>query len=223
MFKHLKTILAAALCALVLSACSDAEQTFHQLAFEQPSNLVKELYADQRTDSVVFVSYDPWTATASEEWLVLSPTSGTTPAGVGVRNIVHLNFRTNDTGLSRTATINVASYFNGSCRVVQYPYINIIYPYARQQADGTYVFEHRLQASATTMQFVYNAFATQPSLTSDADWLTFNADDVKTGRNTLTLQVSPNLTEEERTARLTLTSNGISTAVTIFQPSSLPQ
>ena len=73
------------------------------------------------------------------------------------------------------------------------------------------------------MQFVYNAFATQPSLTSDADWLTFNADDVKTGRTTLTLQVSPNLTEEERTARLTLTSNGISTAVTIFQPSSLPQ
>ena len=125
MFKHLKTILAAALCALVLSACSDAEQTFHQLAFEQPSNLVK-LYADQRTDSVVFVSYDPWTATASEEWLVLSPTSGKTQAGVGVRNIVRLNFRTNDTGLSRTATINVASYFNGSCRVIQYPYINII-------------------------------------------------------------------------------------------------
>ncbi|MDY5451530.1 MAG: hypothetical protein SPG28_01380 [Alloprevotella sp.] len=83
MFKHLKTILAAALCALVLSACSDAEQTFHQLAFEQPSNLVKELYADQRTDSVVFVSYDPWTATASEEWLVLSPTSGTTPGRRG--------------------------------------------------------------------------------------------------------------------------------------------
>ena len=80
MFKHLKTILAAALCALVLSACSDAEQTFHQLAFEQPSNLVKELYADQRTDSIVFVSYDPWTATASEEWLVLSPTSGKTQA-----------------------------------------------------------------------------------------------------------------------------------------------
>ena len=222
MFKHLKTILAAALCALVLSACSDAEQTFHQLAFEQPSNLVKELYADQRTDSVVFVSYDPWTATASEECLVLSPTSGKTQAGVGVRNIVRLNFRTNDTGLSRTATINVSSYFNGSCRVVQYPYINIIYP-ARQQADGTYVIEHRLQASATTMQFVYNAFATQPSLTSDADWLTFNADDVKTGRNTLTLQVSPNLTEEERTARLTLTSNGISTAITVVQPSSLPQ
>ena len=94
---------------------------------------------------------------------MLSPTSGKTQAGVGVRNIVRLNFRTNDTGLSRTATINVSSYFNGSCRVVQYPYINIIYP-ARQQADGTYVFEHRLQASATTMQFVYNAFATQPSV-----------------------------------------------------------
>ena len=119
MINVLKKIFPAALCALVLSACSDAEQSFHQLAFEQPGNLVEELYADQRTDSVVFVSYDPWTATASEEWLVLSPTSGTTPAGVGVRNIVRLNFRTNDTGLSRTATINVASYFNGSCRVIQ--------------------------------------------------------------------------------------------------------
>ena len=223
MINFLRSIIPAALCALVLSACSDAEQSFHQLAFEQPANLVKELYADQRTDSIVFISYDPWTSTASEEWLVLSPTSGKTQAGVGVRNIVHLNFRTNDTGLSRTATINVTSYFNGSCRVVQYPYINIIYPYARQQADGTYVFEHRLQASATTMQLVYNAFATQPSLACDADWLTFNEDDVKTGRNTLTLQVSPNLTEEDRTARLTLTSNGISTAITVVQPSSLPQ
>lgn len=223
MTNFLKTITVAALCALGLSSCSDAEQSFHQLAFEQPTNLVKELYADQRTDSIVFVSYDPWTATASEEWIVLSPTSGNTQAGVGMRNIVHLNFRTNDTGLSRKATINVSSYFNGSCRVVQYPYINIIYPYARQQADGTYVFEHRLQASATTMPFVYYAFATQPSLTSDADWLTFNEEDVKTGRNTLTLQVSPNLTEEDRTAHLTLTSNGISTAVTIVQPSSLAQ
>mgnify|MGYP000553781225 CR=1 FL=1 len=133
----LKSIIAAALCALVLSACSDAEQSFHQLAFEQPANLVKELYADQRTDSIVFVSYDPWTATASEEWLVLSPTSGTTPAGVGVRNIVRLNFRTNDTGLSRTETNNVASYFNGSCPGIQYPSRNIIYPYTRQTSDGT--------------------------------------------------------------------------------------
>ena len=75
-------------------------------------------------------------------------------------------------------------------------------------------------APPSTLAFIpYDKDSTTHSLTSDADWLMVPARFARptAGAHSVDLEVRPNPTAGERTAHVTLTSNGVSTVITYVQ------
>ena len=231
--------------ALLTSCDNDTPNQVHQLNFIPLQSGGRLCYADQSTDTVGLQSTDSWTvAVATPQgtpaWLTAAPESGRVEANHFVTQPLALRFSANTTGAPRTARLNVTAAA-GSTRtiglpVVQLPWLDIRRPAptvlrptaetdtpASALTTATPIFIGPLPYKAGTVVCGFVLYdTTDPahhSLTSDASWLTLSAADATpaAGHHEVTLTFTENPDHAPRTARLALTSAGVTTYITYTQ------
>ena len=231
--------------ALLTSCDNDTPNQLHQLNFIPLQSGGRLCYADQSTDTVGLQSTDSWTvAVATPQgtpaWLTAAPESGRVEANHFVTQPLALRFSANTTGAVRTARLNVTAAA-GSTRtiglpVVQLPWLDIRRPAptvlrptgetdtpASAVTTATPIFIEPLPYKAGTVVCGFVLYDTADpahhSLTSDASWLTLSAADATpaAGHHEVTLTFTENPDHAPRTARLALTSAGVTTYITYTQ------
>lgn len=221
-------LLAVALC---FAACSESSYEFHQTYFfpQQPGG--KVMYADQTLDSTRVVSYDSWTLQTTSDWLSLTPTEQNIPSGYGMNTLVTLRCTPNTAGDTRHSAILLKSFDSLAMDVYQTGWLNITWPspvYTNKPeseggvATGTLMdkrttFAMTLSADTTSMKVKFRVYADGATLASDASWLSHKDTVYAAGAHEALLAVEPNATPVDRTAMLTLTSNGVSTPIKVTQ------
>lgn len=229
--KKLLFLLPLFLIGLGFTACNfDGSDEYHQITFHPLTPGGRVLYADQSYDTVRVVSTDSWTLEARAKgtaWFTLSPTSAKVPAKHISSQRVEINTTPNTTGKARSGLlaltptgVNLGSL---GLTIVQYPWLDILRPAPFLTNEGTLpVFAAQLQAAATEATVVFRLHTldlTTASFTSDAEWCAIPTmpEGLKRGVNEVKLNLTPNKSKEQRTARLTLTSSGVSTVITLTQ------
>jgi hypothetical protein len=229
-----KIFFLATFVAALFTSCSESEYEFHQTYFTPQEPNGKLLYADQVTDSTRLISYDPWTASTvfnsgTDAWFTITPTSCQFTAGEQFASMrIDIQGSVNNTGKIRSGHIVVKSYDTIGMLVKQTTWLNIVRPFGSvetQDAAGNVIpeEERKMVFSASTFatenQFdiEFTVYADNATLTSDAEWLVPTATTFEAGTHKVAVVAKENLATEPRTANLILTSNGISTPITITQ------
>lgn len=231
---------------VALTSCdNDTPNQVHQLNFIPLQSGGRLCYADQSTDTVGLQSTDSWTlAVATPQgtpaWLTAAPESGRVEANHFVTQPLALRFSANTTGAPRTARLNVTAAA-GTTRTIGLPVVQLSWLDIRRPAPtvlrptaetdtpasalttATPVFIEPLPYKAGTVVCGFVLYdTTDPahhSLTSDASWLTLSAADATpaAGHHEVTLTFTENPDHAPRTARLALTSAGVTTYITYTQ------
>lgn len=230
---------------LLTSCDNDTPNQLHQLNFIPLQSGGRLCYADQSTDTVGLQSTDSWTlAVATPQgtpaWLTAAPESGRVEANHFVTQPLALRFSANTTGAPRTARLNVTAAA-GTTRTIGLPVVQLSWLDIRRPAPtvlrptaetdtpasalttATPVFIEPLPYKAGTVVCGFVLYdTTDPahhSLTSDASWLTLSAADATpaAGHHEVTLTFTENPDHAPRTARLALTSAGVTTYITYTQ------
>lgn len=222
---------------LTLTAC-DSENEFHQTSFNKNGIT---MYADQTKDSIILYYADDWTATLSDaSWAsllnvektdqgeILSETkvntlSGTVEKGAMLMAApIFVATEPNASGRMRYTNIIVRSYNEGAVAVTQLPVLNITFPYysfknGTEFSSENIQFINNYNANATAGNVVFTVYSNDATLTSDQSWCVPEETAFTAGQHEVALALQPNTTNKERTATLTLTSAGVSTAIIINQ------
>ena len=230
---------------LLTSCDNDTPNQLHQLNFIPLQSGGRLCYADQSADTVGLQSTDSWTlAVATPQgtpaWLTAAPESGRVEANHFVTQPLALRFSANTTGAPRTARLNVTAAA-GTTRTIGLPVVQLSWLDIRRPAPtvlrptaetdtpasalttATPVFIEPLPYKAGTVVCGFVLYdTTDPahhSLTSDASWLTLSAADATpaAGHHEVTLTFTENPDHAPRTARLALTSAGVTTYITYTQ------
>lgn len=231
---------------VALTSCdNDTPNQVHQLNFIPLQSGGRICYADQSTDTVGLQSTDSWTlAVATPQgtpaWLTAAPESGRVEANHFVTQPLALRFSANTTGAPRTARLNVTAAA-GTTRTIGLPVVQLSWLDIRRPAPtvlrpaaetdtpasavttATPIFIEPLPYKAGTVVCGFVLYdTTDPahhSLTSDASWLTLSAADATpaAGHHEVTLTFTENPDHAPRTARLALTSAGVTTYITYTQ------
>lgn len=231
--------------ALLTSCDNDTPNQVHQLNFIPLQSGGRLCYADQSTDTVGLQSTDSWTlAVATPQgtpaWLTAAPESGRVEANHFVTQPLALRFSANTTGAPRTARLNVTAAA-GTTRTIGLPVVQLSWLDIRRPAPTVLrpaaetdtpasavttaapIFIEPLPYKAGTVVCGFVLYdTTDPahhSLTSDASWLTLSAADATpaAGHHEVTLTFTENPDHAPRTARLALTSAGVTTYITYTQ------
>lgn len=231
--------------ALLTSCDNDTPNQLHQLNFIPLQSGGRLCYADQSADTVGLQSTDSWTlAVATPQgtpaWLTAAPESGRVEANHFVTQPLALRFSANTTGAPRTARLNVTAAA-GTTRTIGLPVVQLSWLDIRRPAPtvlrptgetdtpasalttATPIFIEPLPYKAGTVVCGFVLYdTTDPahhSLTSDASWLTLSAADATpaAGHHEVTLTFTENPDHAPRTARLALTSAGVTTYITYTQ------
>lgn len=223
----MKTRIATLLITLLaLTACTEATYEAHQSFFypQKPDGLL--LYADQTADTTNVYSLDSWTATAEGGWFHVSPTECTIPVGQAALTHIELTTSPNNTGVNRSGRIVVKSHDTISQLVYQCTWLNILYPFANYTYEGeddSYAarkatFSQTLTFDVAATQVRFNTYSPGATLTTDAEWLQPETTEFpEAGYYQVKVKVQPNDAKEKRVGRLTLTSAGISSVITVEQ------
>lgn len=230
---------------LLTSCDNDTPNQLHQLNFIPLQSGGRLCYADQSADTVGLQSTDSWTvAVATPQgtpaWLTAAPESGRVEANHFVTQPLALRFSANTTGAPRTARLNVTAAA-GTTRTIGLPVVQLSWLDIRRPAPtvlrptaetdtpasavttATPIFIEPLPYKAGTVVCGFVLYdTTDPahhSLTSDASWLTLSAADATpaAGHHEVTLTFTENPDHAPRTARLALTSAGVTTYITYTQ------
>ena len=211
----------------VLSCVKDPET--HQLLIE---NRFATLYADQTIDSVVFYTFDSWSAASATDWLTID---GPSEGKIQYNNSRRYRCRAglivspNTTGETRDGYVYVNSYDYSSTFVrVQYGYLNISRPVCTVDSyldEGQTVpkkVHHTLTVNAQTDEdslcFVVQNFWSLAFEGETPEWVTFDKTGGQRGKNSVKLSFSENTdATKTREAKLRLTSGQVSNIITIQQ------
>jgi hypothetical protein len=223
--------LIAILTALFVS-CDESELEVHQTYFTPAKPNGIQVYADQTKDSIRVISYDSWTAStnfAGEPWFTISPTNCNFKAGSQISDTrIDLTITPNTTGVVRSGSILVNSYFSIGMNVNQLHWLNITNPVGRMitidengdelSKEQQYcVFERNTIAEQHNFEVAFTTYSELATLESDVDWLTFESEEFTAGSHTLIITCKANPTIEKRVGTLKLASNGVSNSIVITQ------
>lgn len=217
--------------ALCLMACSENEYEVHQTYFYPQSVNGMLFYADQETDTIRLVSFDSWTARSSVDWFTVSPTQQTVPQNTGLARRLDITATPNTTGKNRMGQIQVDSYFSIGMYVRQTSWLNVQYPSGRvvdtstsaTAGEGTSFedtqmdFSMMVKADTASAEIDFIVYKDGATLRSSEAWLTAPADAYPAGRHKVKLGLEKNVAAEQRSATLTLSSNGVSTPIVVVQ------
>ncbi len=228
-----------------LTSCGDSNEENYAFGYAKNSTTMLIMYADQTADSTFIRSTNDWTLNKiASEWITATYNGQPAPQSVKVNSFYAQQFRidyqftANTTGDERLALATFlcnAGKLEGTSLgtyIIQRPYLNIQQPVADVADDGTKrttftlnVPASGLTASQTKPQVIFTTYADGATLTSsDESWLKIeNGNQTTAGvyaknqQQTVNLNISENTASEPRTATLTLTSNGVSTPITVIQ------
>lgn len=236
MHHSLLSLFAALIALLALPSCnSDEEKEHHLLSLRYLNADALHLYADQTTDTLTLTATDSWHLDLQylhaddANHLQLSPTARQLPAGnkaeISTKLICNLTPNTGDS--VRQVKVRVTPATDRieplNFYVIQHPHLHIQYPEAQYDPKTKkvkFIGSPFRNNPTTSLAFIlYDKDSTTHSLTSDADWLMVPARFTRptAGAHSVDLEVRPNPTASERTAHVTLTSNGVSTVITYVQ------
>ena len=225
--KTLRNLLWAGL-ALALISCDESSYEVHQTFFypQQPGGM--QLYADQPSDTIHVYSLDSWTASTTQEWMSVTPDAFTVSPTTSGDTRLTVSVTPNTTGALRTGYLVVNAHDAVSMAVNQFPWLNVIVPepiYYTDAPEGGDAasttrarFDLRLSPTTQDTIAVFRVYRDGATLQSDAKWLQPDRATFSAGRDTVRLSVAPNQTGAARSARLTLTSAGVATDITVTQP-----
>ena len=222
----MKKFLPLAALALVLTACNESKDEFHQQYFYPQMVGGMAFFADQATDTITFVSTDPWTARSTADWFSVSPTSFEIPSGyLQIGKPIVVTATPNTTGNIRQGVIEVSAYESTlTMKVTQYPWLNIQYPAPERKQDAEGMsdaeavrFSLTLLATSTGVPLNFVTYEPGATLTSDADWITIPDTLFAPGAHTYKPAIKENASMQPRKATLTLTSGGFSNQILITQ------
>ena len=141
---------------------------------------------------------------------------------------IDLTITPNTTGVVRSGSILVNSYFSIGMNVNQLHWLNITNPVGRMitidengdelSKEQQYcVFERNTIAEQHNFEVAFTTYSELATLESDVDWLTFESEEFAAGSHTLIITCKANPTIEKRVGTLKLTSNGVSNSIVITQ------
>lgn len=218
----------------LMVSCGDSKNEYHSTYFYPQESGGKVVYADQPVDSTRVVSTDAWTLTNASDWFSVSGNGQTdnlsvsVPTGFVQSTPLIFTIQPNTTGKTRTGILTAVSSCGDigavSQSLVQLPYLKILSPGVSEDEGGNYVFNLSLTAEGkTTTQIapsiIFTIYDSSATLASSDTWLVpEKTEGFEAGKQeTINLTVEANHTGASRTATLTLTSQGVSTLVTVTQ------
>ena len=227
MSKTLLSLFAALIALLALPSCNfDEEKEHHLLTLRYLNADALHLYADQTTDTLTLTATDSWHLDLQyrhaddANHLQISPTAHQLPAGntaaIATKLICNLTPNTGDSVRQVKVRVTPATEHIKPLNFI----VNQHPQYDPKTKKAVFIgAPHRNEPTATLAFILYDKDSTTHSLTSDADWLTVPARFARptAGAHSVDLEVRPNPTASERTAHVTLTSNGVSTVITYVQ------
>ena len=229
-----KFIFLTTLVTTLFTSCSESEYEFHQTYFTPQEPSGKILYADQVSDSTRIISYDPWTASAVfnsgvSPWFTITPTECNFKAGEQFASMrVDIQGSVNNTGEIRNGHIVVKSFDTVGMLVRQTTWLNIIRPFGEvvnydnagnllPEEKRSMKFSGSIPCTNNQFDIEFKVYANDATLTSNVDWLNPATTTFSAGNHVVSIVANENELTEPRTGILTLTSNGISTPITITQ------
>lgn len=241
------TAICALACTVITVSCNDKNSyELHQTNFYPTLDDGKRVYADQTVDSTKVISTDNWTFTAiNAPWLTATnekneeaPFTVTVPVGYIQGSSIYFKIEPNTTGKMRTGLLTVTSVYDKIGTVQQYitqaPYLNISTPSCTtKEVDGTTQYSFVLNGitaagfkmgTTTSPSITFIVYSSDATLTSSDEWVKLDnsgADNVSNFApnvlQTVNLKIDENNTGKQRSATVVLTSNGISTPITVVQ------
>lgn len=192
------------------------------------------------TDNWTFTTTEASWLKATNKKKELAPFSVTVPVGYIQQDSIYLDIEPNTTGKMRTGLLTATSVFEKIGAVQQFitqaPYLNITTPSCTTTGDNeTIKYTFTLSGISsdgkdhtTSVPYItFTVYSSDATLTSSEEWLTAEKADDGDSDKSLTfsankahkvnLILSENKTGQQRSATLTLTSNGVSTPITIIQ------
>ncbi len=230
----MKKLFYCAALALALVACDD-EQSRHQITVVYPSNNGYGVgYADQTLDSIVLYTFDSYkcTVTQGDDWFTLDDNWKQATIQNSYYNMfvasIPVYMETNTTDTSRVAYVNINNYgddWNETVGLgyVQLGWLNVTRP-TPQYVYLDYIPNQAVFAMSDSADVTVDSIAFTVegnwTLESDASFVTPAASSGSAGEQVVRLSLSENNTSATRSATLTLTSNGVSTPITLVQGAS---
>ena len=220
---------ALAFAAAFASCVKDPER--HELQMLYPT--VAYHYADETSDSLQFLTFDSWRASADDtEWISIEGTSsGDVDYDYYTRLLVTvgLNMQPNLSNTTRRGYVRVASYkYEGYASYIQYGFLNVTRP---EYTATSYMSEYSTVPRTADFCLTDSAswlvdslsFATQKDWTlalknpEDSVWIKADKTSGNAGHSLVTLDMTENTESEERKATFLLNSSGVNTEITVCQ------
>lgn len=213
------------ICAWALTACDGSSYEEH---YSQLSKTSLYYYADQQVDSVQFFTYDSWNLSTSDTWITASPSSCDVSSGNYAITPIAVSLTPNQTATNRSGYIVITSNYEKqqfSTVIYQYAWLNVKTPTGAitgstdlEFKDWKKTFGASMKYNVTTYDVKFQTYADGATLTSDSEWaVPAETSFAKKGDYTVNVAMSTNESTSPRTATLTLTSNGVSTPITLTQ------
>lgn len=204
---------------LAFAACDDDDNTYDFAQIYYPGSGTT-VYADQTTDSLKFATTYDYELVVSADWLtiVTDSMSGTVPDGYYIVNEYLVEIEPNTTDTTRIAYV----YFNADGRTLttyyyQYHYLDIDRPTRRN-----YQFALTDSATQVSDSIIFTTYNDDWTLKfeDEQSWIRFATDADTTGTAgsyTVFYELDENTTASTRSAVMQLTSEGVTTEITVKQ------
>ncbi|MCM1107532.1 MAG: hypothetical protein NC388_00590 [Clostridium sp.] len=217
-----KFVLYSSLAAAVMCvACDPVENTFHRTAIYHPFNGASVLYADQTRDSLSFLSFDSYTITVNSDWLHAneSDLKGEVPAGAYVEGSIYFTVDPNTTGKTRDCSVVLNSYgYDFQAYYRQLPYLRVIRP--SMNTEGEYSRTVKFDAEKDSLVFHPHGNWTLAIDGEKPEWMEWQEGTSMSGvagEHKAVFTLRKNTTLDSRRVKFILTSNGVSTGMTLVQ------
>ena len=228
MHKKKTLLLACSLLFLIASCANDPER--HELTPVEKSFI---LYADQKTDSLFFYTFDSWSITSQADWITVESDPNVNIKYDYMKRYfcrIIVSFKPNTTGKTRYSTVLVKSYdYSCAFPFVQLGLLHISHPaytidsYLDKQSSIPEVAHYELIDSANWTSdsicfTVENNWDLVFASETEPDWLTLDKRTDLPGKHKVNLTLTENTdTENGREATLRLTSGEVSNLITVRQ------
>lgn len=230
----MKTKLLAA-CAFLggMFMASCGEQDHHELWIAYPSQGYSILFADQRVDSISFVTFDSWKINPREEWIKVNGQSyGTINHSNEKRYWItsELEFAQNTTGHSRIGTVDVQSYdYQVGAMYLQFGYLDITHPspkaekfYSDTTIPDSVSFCLTADSTLTPVDslsfYAHDGWEIAYKEGAETEWLTVGKTRGRDGKNSVELKFQENPDTASRHTILLLTSGRVTNEIKVVQP-----
>ena len=221
----------AAVIMLTSSCIGDMDN--HELYIYEPE-VASLLYADQTRDSLSFFTFDGWTITPKCDWIKLTyPEESTYNVSYNSERryfcCTYLDIDKNTTGRARLGQVDVSSYeYTCGAMYYQMSFLNVSRPTYRIKSywpNSNYSLPDSVQFvladsaiwTVDSISFTVQDSWTLESVGESPSWLTLSEEQGKAGSNRVTLGYEINMDTVQRSAKLRLTSSGISTDIDVVQ------